>query len=344
MSLRGYEHDTSAGTRDVIVTRTRRRTLGAWPAGAAFSGLSYFVPKDFVVLVATVPRSRGLEGHVFRRLLLGHPLTQAWQRYRATRADAGRRRKRKCWTPRASGKAWAGHVPGPTGLAWLATEAPQKRRGELLGIALGAARAGRGRGRSAVRPGSGGGSPRGGNRARVRRGRGGRSRAYGLGVPGAWVDLRALTIELISRGRKDIPSDTYNDGQPLHLDVGAHVVEVLQVTSEPPTLPHPCVSAEETSLKIGPSLIGRRHRITLTVLTDGGPPSLTCKSSLIDVQVRRRADEQALQDAVVPWVMPWLVVLLALLGGALLFAVLAGAWPAVAALAAAVVVSATATI
>ncbi len=91
MSLRGYEHDTSAGTRDVIVTGTRRRTLGAWPAGAAFSGLLYCVPKDFVVLVAIVLRSWGLEGHVFRRLLLGHPLTQAWQRYRATRADAGRR-------------------------------------------------------------------------------------------------------------------------------------------------------------------------------------------------------------------------------------------------------------
>jgi hypothetical protein len=158
------------------------------------------------------------------------------------------------------------------------------------------------------------------------------------------TDPRALTIELSSRGRKDIPSGAYNDGQPLQLNVGAHVVEVLQVTSEPETLPHPQVSAEETSLKIGPSLIGRRHRITLTVLTDGGSPSLSCKSSLVDVQVRRRADAQALQDAVVPWVMPWLVVLLALLGAALLFAILAGAWAAVAAQAAAAVVLATATV
>jgi hypothetical protein len=157
------------------------------------------------------------------------------------------------------------------------------------------------------------------------------------------TDARALTIELISRGRKDIPSDAYNDGQPIRLDVGAHIIEVLQIASEPETLPRPQVSANGTSLMIGPSLIGRRHRITLTVLTEGGLPSLSCTSSLIDIQVRRRADEQALQDAVVPWVMPWLVGLLALLATALLLGALADAWPVVAALAAAAALVATAT-
>jgi hypothetical protein len=156
------------------------------------------------------------------------------------------------------------------------------------------------------------------------------------------TDPRALTIELISRGRKDIPSEAYDDGRPLHLDVGALVVEVLQVSCEPESLPVPYVSSDKTSLMIGPSLIGRRHKITLTVLTDGGPPSLSCKSSLIDVQVRRRADEQALQDAIVPWALPWLFALLTLLGAALLFAVLAGTWPAVAVMSAALVVLAMA--
>ena len=157
------------------------------------------------------------------------------------------------------------------------------------------------------------------------------------------TDARALTIELISRGRKDIPSDAYNDGQPLQLEVGARIIEVLQVNSEPETLPRPQVRADGTSLLIGPSLIGRRHRITLTVLTEGGPPSLNCMSSLIDIQVRRRADEQALQDAVVPWVMPWLIGLLALLAIALVLGTLAHVWAVVAALAAAGVLVATAT-
>jgi hypothetical protein len=105
------------------------------------------------------------------------------------------------------------------------------------------------------------------------------------------VDPRALTVELVSRGRKDIPSDAYNDGKPLKLDLGAPIVEVLQVASEPATLPVPAVAADGTSMNIGPSLIGKRHTITITVLTDGGQPGLTCQSPLIDVQVRRRTDE-----------------------------------------------------
>ena len=70
------------------------------------------------------------------------------------------------------------------------------------------------------------------------------------------TDPRALTIELTSRGRKDISNDAFNGGQPLELDVGARIVEVVQVTSEPKALPSPHVAADETRLKIGPSLIG----------------------------------------------------------------------------------------
>ena len=102
-----------------------------------------------------------------------------------------------------------------------------------------------------------------------------------------------LTVQLVGRGRKDIPSDAYNDGQPLRLDVGARIVEILQTTSAPETLPVPSIAAYGTALAIGPSLIGKRHDITITVLTDGGTPSLTCRSSLIDVEVRARADERS---------------------------------------------------
>ena len=101
------------------------------------------------------------------------------------------------------------------------------------------------------------------------------------------ADPYVLTIELASRGRKDIPSDAFNDHQPLELDVGSRIVETLQVISEPTTLPQPQVTAEGTRLRIGPGLLGRRHEITINVLTNG-PPSLRCRSPLIDVQVRER--------------------------------------------------------
>ncbi len=57
-------------------------------------------------------------------------------------------------------------------------------------------------------------------------------------------------------------------------------------------MPAPQITADGTSLRIGPGLIGRRHEITITVLTDGGEPSLACQSPLIDVQVRQRTQER----------------------------------------------------
>src|SRR6266496_1378600 len=112
---------------------------------------------------------------------------------------------------------------------------------------------------------------------------------------GAWqvlADPRVLTLELVSRGRKDIPSEAYDDHQPLLLNVGARIVEVLQATSRPAAQPAPRITAAGTSLRIGPSLIGSRHEITITVLTDGGEPSLACQSPLIDVQVRQRTQDR----------------------------------------------------
>src|SRR5271154_4517032 len=89
MSLRGYKPDTSAGTR-TSSSPGRANELsarGRWERG--FLACRYCFPNDVVMLVAIVPRSSVLEGRVFRRLLMGHPLTQAWQRYRATRAGSG---------------------------------------------------------------------------------------------------------------------------------------------------------------------------------------------------------------------------------------------------------------
>jgi len=106
----------------------------------------------------------------------------------------------------------------------------------------------------------------------------------------ALADPRVVTVELVSRGRRDIPSEAFDSGQPLVLDVGARIVEVLQVTSGPGILPAPRINPDGTALEIGPSLVGRRQEITINVLTDGGQPSLACRSPLIDVQVRPRGE------------------------------------------------------
>jgi hypothetical protein len=43
-----------------------------------------------------------------------------------------------------------------------------------------------------------------------------------------------LTMGLISRGRRDIPSDAFDDRRPLQLDTRVRVAEILRVDSEPP--------------------------------------------------------------------------------------------------------------
>jgi hypothetical protein len=149
--------------------------------------------------------------------------------------------------------------------------------------------------------------------------------------PGGWqvlADPRVLTIDLVSRGRRDIPSDAYDGGQPLRLDVGARIVRVLRTASSPAAEAAPPVAAGGTSLEIGPGLIRRRQEITLTVLTDGGEPALTCRSPLIDVQVRPRTQDRGPAPALL-----WVAVAVAA-------AVVAGAFGAAAAATASAVAAA----
>jgi hypothetical protein len=108
-------------------------------------------------------------------------------------------------------------------------------------------------------------------------------------IPG---DRHVVTVELLSRSRRDIPSDAYNDHEPLRLDIGSYILKILQIISKPETLPVPRIAVRGSSLNIGPSLIGKRHDITISVLVDGSEPSLNHISPLIDVEIRNRSDER----------------------------------------------------
>lgn len=109
------------------------------------------------------------------------------------------------------------------------------------------------------------------------------------GVP--LTEPQLLEIQLISRGRKDIPSHSYDNGDPIILDVGVRIVEVLKTCSQPVSARPPRVSRNETSLSIGPSLISKRQEIVFTLLVDGSNPHLKCQSSLVDVEVRQLQTE-----------------------------------------------------
>lgn len=69
-----------------------------------------------------------------------------------------------------------------------------------------------------------------------------------------------LDIQVVSRGRKDIPRSAFDGDEPIRLDVGARIVTILQITSLPETLISPAVTVSTTKLLIGPSLIGKRQK------------------------------------------------------------------------------------
>lgn len=94
-----------------------------------------------------------------------------------------------------------------------------------------------------------------------------------------------VNIELTSRGRLDITREAFDDSQPIRLDVGTSIVECLKSTTSPPDRPEPACAISDSTLLVGPCLIGRRQTTVFTLLVDGPSPRLNKpQQSLIDVK------------------------------------------------------------
>ena len=99
------------------------------------------------------------------------------------------------------------------------------------------------------------------------------------------ADPHAVEVRLVNEGRRDIPSAAFDQRQPLILDVGAPIVEILKIASSPER--EVLVTVQGASVKIGPALIVRRQEISLSLLVDGAASRLTCpQPPLIDIDVR----------------------------------------------------------
>jgi len=97
-----------------------------------------------------------------------------------------------------------------------------------------------------------------------------------------------LKIQLLGSGSRDIPSQAFDSGKPIEIDVAIPIIAVLQVTSEPNTLIVPKTEFKGTTLKIGPSLIGKNQKVVFTLLADGARPRLTCQAALENVVIKPR--------------------------------------------------------
>ncbi|MGY5129220.1 hypothetical protein [Streptomyces nigrescens] len=105
-------------------------------------------------------------------------------------------------------------------------------------------------------------------------------------------DPYIVEFRIVSRGRQDIPSSSYDAGQPITFDMGVPVLGVLETENQPVTSPSPRMTLDATALKIGPSLLKKRQMVTYTLLVDG-QPNLTSVAALegVDLRLLRPARE-----------------------------------------------------
>jgi hypothetical protein len=99
-------------------------------------------------------------------------------------------------------------------------------------------------------------------------------------------DPHILEVNLISRGRRDISSEDFD--QPLEFRVGAKILAVLRTASGPKSSTFRAVAFEDDLLKVGPGLIRRHQSIKFTLLAVGRDPMLSSSAAAlrdVDVEV-----------------------------------------------------------
>jgi hypothetical protein len=98
-------------------------------------------------------------------------------------------------------------------------------------------------------------------------------------------DPHVLEIELTGNGRRDISSSAFDGGAPIAMDLSVPIVDLLQIDSGPSSGEAFKVRTAEGAVLVGPCLIGRRQKISITLLVEG-KPDVRCRASLVDVKVR----------------------------------------------------------
>ncbi|MCX5121204.1 hypothetical protein OG992_28905 [Micromonospora sp. NBC_00362] len=121
-----------------------------------------------------------------------------------------------------------------------------------------------------------------------------------------------VTVEVLSRSSRDIPRPAFG-AQPLNLDVGAPVIELLDSWSHSgrSAVPVPALTVTSTGLHVGPALLTRRHHLGYILLVDG-PPQLQVMAEMADIDIRGRADP----DREGGWVKPTFAIIMISLGAA----------------------------
>jgi len=115
------------------------------------------------------------------------------------------------------------------------------------------------------------------------------------------VSPRIVTVQLVSRGQRDITSEAFAGGEPVCLDLNTPIVQCLKVVTSPLDRSDPKYALDGSKLLIKPSHFGKRQITVFSLLLDGKTPEIVSpKQSLIDVDIRR-GDGQTLFTSPTRW-------------------------------------------
>jgi hypothetical protein len=99
-------------------------------------------------------------------------------------------------------------------------------------------------------------------------------------------DPYVATLVVRNTGRLDVAAGAFED-RPLRFDLGAPILETLEVVSQPEGLRAPSTRLEGTAILIGPDKVGGGRSLAVSVLVDGDRPRLAKPDNpLINVQLR----------------------------------------------------------
>jgi hypothetical protein len=101
-----------------------------------------------------------------------------------------------------------------------------------------------------------------------------------------------VTVMVVSRGRKDISSDSFDGEKPIVANLGVPIIQQLQfdAVAKSRGVPVPKVVIDGTQVLIGPSMLAKRHTLTITALVEG-EPRLSMEIPILDID---RLDEPPL--------------------------------------------------
>ncbi|MBB4714443.1 hypothetical protein [Streptomyces luteogriseus] len=118
---------------------------------------------------------------------------------------------------------------------------------------------------------------------------------------------RIVELELRNSGRRDITAAQFHANEPLKFNLGADVVGVLGMASEPSGTIAPSIELPHATprvIAIPPSLLARKQVFRVALLVDGPRAEVCCvQAPLVDVAVRSGIQESSsrlLSTIVVP--------------------------------------------